>query len=77
MGNEEIIISEGATDDVSEERQFTATKGAQSTSSLQLDASKDLIRMINRKSKTKPKRKENLVCLMQQKVQNVLHRNNV
>ena len=53
--SEEIIISEGATDDIYEERSFTATEGAQSAPSLQLDASKDLSRMIKRISKTKPK----------------------
>ena len=40
--SEEITISEGATDDVSEGRQITATEGAQSAPSLQSDASTDL-----------------------------------
>ena len=40
--SEEITISEGATDDVSEGRQITAIEGAQSAPSLQFDVSTDL-----------------------------------
>ena len=50
--SDEITISEGATDYVSEGRQITATGVAQSAPSLQLDASKDLMRFMNR---AKPK----------------------
>ena len=55
---EEITISEGATNNVSEGGRVTATEGAlpQSAPSLQLDASRDLSRMIKRMS-TKKKRK--------------------
>ena len=53
---DEISISEGAKEDVSEGGLITATEGAQSAPSLQLDASKDLSRMIKRQSKSKYKK---------------------